>query len=138
MLGRVDDVMKVAGHRLSTAEVEDAINSHELVSESAAAAKPHGVKGEVPVVYAVLKPEGKPSGELERELKLHVRRKIGPTATPEVVIFVPNLPRTRSGKIMRRILKALLTNASIGDTSTLLNPKCVEDLKQKVGYKRSA
>ena len=136
--GRVDDVMKVAGHRLSSAEVEDSINSHELVSESAVVAKPHEVKGEVPVVYAVLKPEGKPSTEFERELKLHVRKQIGPTAIPEAIIFTTDLPKTRSGKIMRRVLKALLINAPLGDTSTLLNPECVEDLKRKVGYKGPA
>ena len=136
--GRVDDVMKVAGHRLSSAEVEDAINSHELVSESAVVAKPHLIKGEAPVVFVVLKHIGKPSAELENELKSHVRKLIGPTATPEAVIFAPDLPKTRSGKIMRRILKALLMNTPVGDTSTLLNPEIVEDLKQKVGYKGQA
>lgn len=133
--GRVDDIMKVAGHRLSTAEVEDAVNSHPSVSESAVVPKPDDIKGEVPVVYAVLKPGVEPSAGLEREIILQVRKRIGPTATPAKVVFAPDLPKTRSGKIMRRILKALLINAPVGDTSTLLNPEVVESLKQIVGYK---
>jgi acetyl-CoA synthetase len=130
--GRVDDVMKVAGHRLATAEVEDAVNTHPLVAESAVVPKPHEVKGEVPVVFAVLKPGALPSPQLEEEIKKIVRQKIGPTATPEQVIFVPDLPKTRSGKIMRRILKALLTGSPVGDITTLVNPDVVETLKRIV------
>lgn len=133
--GRVDDVMKVAGHRLATAEVEDVVNHHRWVSECAVVPKPHEIKGEVPVVFAVLKPGATPSPELSEEVKKLVRSTIGPTATPEEVIFVPDLPKTRSGKIMRRILKALLTNSPVGDTTTLVNPEVVEKLKQLVGYK---
>ncbi len=132
--GRVDDVMKVSGHRLSTAEVEDVINAHEAVTESAVVSKPHEVKGETPVAYVVLRKGVSPSPELEKELKSLVREKIGPTATPERILFVPDLPKTRSGKIMRRILKSLLINAPIGDTSTLFNPEVVEILKERVGY----
>ncbi len=130
--GRVDDVMKVAGHRLATGEVEDAVNTHPLVAESAVVPKPHEVKGEVPVVFAVLKPGAVPSPQLEEEIKKVVRQKIGPTATPEQVIFAPDLPKTRSGKIMRRILKALLTGSPVGDVTTLVNPEVVETLKRIV------
>ena len=130
--GRVDDVMKVAGHRLATGEVEDAVNTHPLVAESAVVPKPHEIKGEVPVVFAVLKPGATPSPQLEEEIKKIVRQRIGPTATPEQVVFVPDLPKTRSGKIMRRILKALLTGSPVGDTTTLVNPEVVETLKQIV------
>jgi acetyl-CoA synthetase len=133
--GRVDDVMKVSGHRLSTAELEDVIDTHRLVTESAVVPKPHEIKGEVPIAYVVLKEGVSPSQELEDELKLLVREKIGAPARPEEIIFVPDLPKTRSGKIMRRILKSLLINAPIGDTSTLLNPEVVALLRDRVGYK---
>jgi acetyl-CoA synthetase len=133
--GRVDDVMKVAGHRLSTAELEDALNRHEAVVESAVVAKPHEIKGEAPVAYIVLQPGFEPSDDLVKDLIKHVDRTMGPIARPERIIFVDELPKTRSGKIMRRILKALLMNEPLGDTMTLLNPECVESLKQKVGYR---
>ncbi|MDI6884146.1 MAG: acetate--CoA ligase [Hadesarchaea archaeon] len=132
--GRVDDVMKVAGHRLSTAELEDAMNRHAAVSESAVIPKPHPIKGETPVVYVILKKGVAPSDELAKELVAHVGKVVGPIAKPEQVFIVEELPKTRSGKIMRRILKALLTNDPIGDTSTLFNPESVESLKKKVGY----
>lgn len=133
--GRVDDVMKVAGHRLSTAELEDILNLHEAVVESAVIAKPHEIKGEVPVAFVILKPGYQPGEELVRELIKHVDARMGPIARPEKIYFVEDLPKTRSGKIMRRILKALLTNEPIGDTSTLLNPETVESLKRIVGYR---
>ncbi|MCS7120726.1 MAG: acetate--CoA ligase [Nitrososphaerota archaeon] len=135
--GRVDDVMKVAGHRLSTAEVENAIALHPAVVECAVVAAPHDIKGEVPVAFVTLKPGYNPTPELEAELKKQVDKAIGPTARPERVIIVDDLPKTRSGKIMRRILKALTSNQPIGDISTLMNPESVEALKQKVGYKGS-
>jgi acetyl-CoA synthetase len=133
--GRVDDVMKVAGHRISTAELEDALNRHEAVVESAVVARPHEIKGEVPIAYVILEPNFKPSDDLVKELIKHVDKTMGPIARPEKIIFVDELPKTRSGKIMRRILKALVMNEPIGDTMTLLNPESVESLKQKVGYK---
>jgi acetyl-CoA synthetase len=133
--GRVDDVMKVSGHRLSTAELEDAIDAHQLVIESAVVPKPHELKGEVPVAYVVLKEGVSPSQELADELKALVRKKIGAPARPEAVIFVPDLPKTRSGKIMRRILKSMLINVPMGDISTLVNPEIVEILKEELGYK---
>jgi len=135
--GRVDDVMKVAGHRLSTAEVEDAINTHPFVTESAVVPRPHDLKGEVPVAYVVLKGDRSPSKELEAELKALVRERIGPIAVPEEIIFAPDLPKTRSGKIMRRILKALLINAPVGDISTLLNPEAVEAVKQALASRKA-
>lgn len=133
--GRVDDVMKVAGHRMSTAELEDVLNRHKAVMESAVVAKPHVIKGEAPVAYVALEPGVKPSDELAEELIVYIRKVIGPIAKPERIIFAGELPKTRSGKIVRRILKALLINEPIGDTSTLLNPKSIEELKRKVGYK---
>ncbi len=136
LTGRVDDVMKVAGHRLSTAELENAITSHEAVVECAVVACPHEIKGEVPVAFVTLKKEVEPSEQLIRELIKHVDVTIGPTARPSRIIFAKELPKTRSGKIMRRILKSLVRNEPIGDTTTLMNPGSVEKLKGKVGYKR--
>lgn len=103
--------------------------------ESAVVAKPHVIKGEAPVAYVALKPGVKSSNELAEELIVHIRKMIGPIAKPERIIFADELPKTRSGKIVRRILKALIINEPIGDTSTLLNPKSIEELKRKVGYK---
>ena len=133
--GRVDDVMKVAGHRLSTAEMEDMLNRHEAIVESAVIAKPHEIKGEVPNAYVILKKGFEPSEDLKNKLIKHIDERIGPIARPERIIFVEDLPKTRSGKIMRRILKSLLTNEPIGDVSTLVNPEAVMELIQKVGYK---
>ena len=129
--------MKVAGHRLSTAEVENAITQHPAVVECAVVAAPHDIKGEVPVAFVTLKPGYKASGELENELKQQVVKVIGPTARPDRIIIVDDLPKTRSGKIMRRILKALTRNQPIGDVTTLMNPESVQALKEKVGYKES-
>ncbi len=132
--GRIDDVMKVAGHRLSTGEVENAIASHDKVSECAVVPKPHQIKGEVPVAFVVLKGV-EPSDELRQELVDHVKKEIGPTAKPEEIYFVNDLPKTRSGKIMRRMLKSLLTNKPLGDSTTLQNPRAVDHLKEVTGYK---
>ena len=135
LTGRVDDVMKVAGHRLSTAEVENAIAQHQAVAECAVVAMPHDIKGEVPVAFVALKAGFKCSPQLEDELRKKVSEVIGPTARPEKIVLVDDLPKTRSGKIMRRILKALTTNQPIGDITTLMNPDSVQTLKDKVGYK---
>jgi acetyl-CoA synthetase len=134
LTGRVDDVMKVAGHRLSTAEVENALTLHPSVAECAVVAAPHDVKGEVPIAFVVLKQDVTASPELESELVKQVVKVIGPTAKPEKIVLTDALPKTRSGKIMRRILKALVKGDTIGDTTTLMNPETVEDLKQKVEY----
>ena len=132
--GRIDDVMKVAGHRLSTGEVENAIASHDKVSECAVVPKPHEIKGEVPIAFVVLKGV-EPSDELKQELVDHVKKEIGPTAKPEAIYFVNDLPKTRSGKIMRRMLKSLLTNRPLGDSTTLQNPQSVAHLKEVTDYK---
>ncbi len=134
LTGRVDDVMKVAGHRLSTAEVENALTQHASVAECAVVAAPHDVKGEVPVAFVVLKQGIMSSEALESELIQQVVKVIGPTAKPAKIVLTDALPKTRSGKIMRRILKALVKGETVGDVTTLMNPETVEDLKQKVGY----
>ncbi|HUV97925.1 MAG TPA: AMP-binding protein, partial [Candidatus Paceibacterota bacterium] len=134
LTGRVDDVMKVAGHRLSTAEVENALTQHASVAECAVVSAPHDIKGEVPVAFVVLKQGISPSPALEGELLQQVVKAIGPTAKPERIIMTDSLPKTRSGKIMRRILKALVKGEKVGDITTLMNPEAVEDLKRKVGY----
>jgi len=138
LTGRVDDVMKVAGHRLSTAEVENALTQHPSVAECAVVAAPHDIKGEVPVAFVTLKEGITPSAKLEAELSQTVVRVIGPTARPERIILTEALPKTRSGKIMRRILKSLVKNEPVGDTTTLMNPEAVSDLQQKVSAKVKA
>lgn len=130
--GRVDDVMKVAGHRLANAEVEDALNRHEAVIESAVVGAPDPIKGEVPVAFVVLEKGVTPSEELKRELIKQVERIIGPTARPKAIIYVEDLPKTRSGKIMRRIIKRLINKEPVGDVTTLMNPESVEKLKKVV------
>ncbi len=134
--GRVDDVMKVAGHRMSTAELEDGFNRHPDVTETAVVPQPDPLKGEVPVAYIVLKNNNKASDALAKELVDHIAKVVGPIAKPKQIFFVDELPKTRSGKIMRRILKALVTKDKIGDTSTLVNPGVVEDLMVKTGYNK--
>jgi acetyl-CoA synthetase len=130
--------MKVAGHRLSTAEVENALTQHQAVVECAVVAAPHDIKGEVPVAFVTMKQGYRSSPELEAELKKQVTKVIGPTARPDRIILVEDLPKTRSGKIMRRILKYLTRNQPIGDITTLMNPESVQALKEKVGYKETA
>ena len=129
LLGRADEVLKVAGHRIGTVELESALVSHPAVSEAAVMGKEDAVKGEVPVAFVVLRSGFVPSDELRAELVKHIRTTIGPIATPEAVIIVNKLPKTRSGKIMRRILKAVLLGAPIGDVSTLEDEASVEDIK---------
>ena len=128
--GRVDDVIKVSGHRIGTAEVEDALNSHPKVAESAVVGYPHDIKGEGIYAYVVLMENETFSEDLRKELIQHVRKVIGPIATPEVILFVPGLPKTRSGKIMRRILRKVAENAfdQLGDISTLADPGVVETI----------
>ena len=130
--GRTDDVMKVAGHRLSTAELENAINDYKNVNECVVVSIPDKIKGEVPVSFAILK-KGKGNEKLEKAIKKHVDLKIGPTARPARVYFVEDLPKTRSGKIMRRILKNLLANEEPQGLMTLVNPESVEAIKKIIG-----
>ena len=130
LLGRADEVLKIAGHRIGTMEIESALVSHPAVSEAATIGKPHEVKGESISIFAILKQSYEPTEELKQELKKHVRKVIGPVATPEEIYFVHSLPKTRSGKIMRRVLKAVLTDMPIGDLSTLEDEASVEEVKK--------
>jgi len=128
--GRVDDVIIVSGHNLGTAELESAFVAHPKVAEAAVVGYPHDIKGNGLYCYVTLNAEEKSSGELERDLKLWVRKQIGPIATPDLIQFAPGLPKTRSGKIMRRILRKIAANEhdQLGDTTTLADPTVVESL----------
>ncbi|MBT9142181.1 MAG: Acetyl-coenzyme A synthetase [Dehalococcoidia bacterium] len=136
LTGRVDDVINISGHRLGTAEVESALVSHPAVAEAAVVGFPHDIKGEGIYSYVILRQGFSASDELRKELVQHVRKVIGPIATPDRLQFAPGLPKTRSGKIMRRILRKIAHNEleSIGDTSTLADPAVVEVLiSERVG-----
>jgi acetyl-CoA synthetase len=128
--GRVDDVLNVSGHRLGTAEVESALVSHPLVAEAAVVGYPHDIKGQGIYCYVTLMAGTKGTDELKKELAATVRKVIGPTATPDLIQFSPGLPKTRSGKIMRRILRKIAEDdfSNLGDTSTLADPAVVDDL----------
>jgi acetyl-CoA synthetase len=128
--GRVDDVINVSGHRLGTAEVESALVAHDLVSEAAVVGYPHDIKGQGIYAYVTLMSGEEPSENLRKELVAWVRKEIGPIASPDVIQFAPGLPKTRSGKIMRRILRKIAESEfqALGDTSTLADPSVVEDL----------
>ena len=128
--GRVDDVLNISGHRMGTAEVESALVSHPLVAESAVVGYPHDIKGQGIYVYVTLVAGAEPSDELRTELRNWVRKEIGPIATPDLIQWAPGLPKTRSGKIMRRILRKIAENdySNLGDTSNLAEPEVVENL----------
>jgi acetyl-CoA synthetase len=128
--GRVDDVINVSGHRMGTAEVESALVAHKDVSEAAVVGFPHEIKGQGIYAYVTLMTGTEPSAELRKELVAWVRKEIGPIAAPDVIQFAPGLPKTRSGKIMRRILRKIAENelGALGDTSTLADPAVVDDL----------
>ena len=131
--GRVDDVLNVSGHRMGTAEIESALVAHEKVAEAAVVGYPHDIKGQGVYTYVTLLEGEEPSPELEKELRNWVRKEIGPIASPDVIQFTPALPKTRSGKIMRRILRkvAAREDGSLGDTSTLADPGVVDELISK-------
>lgn len=129
MLGRADDVLKVAGHRLGTAEIESGFVSHKSIAEAAVCGIPHDVKGESIIVFLVLKEGVTSSKQLENELIQHIRKVVGPIATPDQLYIVSKLPKTRSGKIMRRLLKAVANNETIGDISTLEDEAAVDEVK---------
>ncbi|MCK4453831.1 acetate--CoA ligase [Candidatus Parcubacteria bacterium] len=131
IVGRVDDVIKVAGHRFTTGELENAISKLSSVSECAVIGIPDEIKGETPIVFVVLKKE-KSIEETKKELIGQLRKEIGPIASPKQVYLVEDLPKTRSGKIMRRILKRLLAKEKLGDLSTLANPESIKDIKKVV------
>ena len=128
--GRVDDVINVSGHRMGTAEVESALVSNKNVAESAVVGYPHDIKGQGIYAYVTLTDSIEPTEELRKELLLWVRKEIGPIATPDLIQWAPSLPKTRSGKIMRRILRKIAANEhdQLGDISTLADPSVVEDL----------
>ncbi|MEY2960299.1 MAG: hypothetical protein RLZ60_129 [Pseudomonadota bacterium] len=128
--GRVDDVINVSGHRMGTAEVESALVAHAAVAEAAVVGYPHDIKGQGIYCYVTLMNGVEPTAELQKELEVWVRTEIGPIAKPDVIQWAPGLPKTRSGKIMRRILRKIAENdtGSLGDTSTLADPSVVDDL----------
>ena len=128
--GRVDDVINVSGHRMGTAEVESALVSHPKVAEAAVVGMPHEIKGQGIYAYVTLNANEEGSDELRTELKQWVRKEIGPIASPDAIQFAPALPKTRSGKIMRRILRKIAENdtGNLGDISTLADPGVVASL----------
>jgi acetyl-CoA synthetase len=134
IMGRIDDVLNVSGHRLGTMEIESALVANPLVAEAAVVGKPHEIKGEAVCAFVVLKgqrPEGEAIEELAKKLRDWVAHEIGPIAKPDEIRFGDNLPKTRSGKIMRRLLRSLAKNEEITqDVSTLENPAILEQLKQ--------
>ena len=135
LMGRIDDVLNVSGHRLGTAELESALVSHPAVAEAAVVGYPHEIKGDGIYAYVVLKAGNEPSEELKKRLHDHVRKEIGPIARPDKLQFALGLPKTRSGKIMRRILRKIASGETenLGDISTLAEPAVVDILvKQRL------
>ncbi len=132
--GRVDDVLNVSGHRLGTAEIESALVAHDSVAEAAVVGMPHDIKGQGIAAYVTLQADVAESEELRKELYVWVRKVMGPVATPDAIFWAPSLPKTRSGKIMRRILRKIVANEldSLGDTSTLAEPQVVDQLIKEV------
>jgi acetyl-CoA synthetase len=129
LLGRVDDVLNVAGHRLGTMEVESALVDHPQVAEAAVVGKPHEITGQAVAAFVTLKEGVKATPALADELKEHVVRKIGAIARPDQILFAADLPKTRSGKIMRRLLRDIAEGKALGDTTTLADPAVVAKLK---------
>ena len=129
MLGRADEVLKVAGHRLGTLELENAAVSHPAVAEAAAVGVSDPVKGEIIVLFAILSEGHEPTGQLKEDVRSHMRRLMGAIATPQDVYFVTRLPKTRSGKIMRRVLAAVASGSDVGDVSTLEDEASVEEVR---------
>jgi acetyl-CoA synthetase len=131
LLGRVDDVMNVSGHRISTIEVESALVDHPRVAEAAVAARADETTGQAIVAYVTLKGDEQGSVEMLEELRNHVAKVIGPIAKPANIVFTPELPKTRSGKIMRRLLRDVAEHRPLGDTTTLADPGVVEEIKTR-------
>ena len=131
LLGRVDDVLNVAGHRIGTMEVESALVDHPRVAEAAVVGRSHDVKGQAVAAFVTLKEGSTPSAGLIDELKEHVVRKIGALARPDQILFAADLPKTRSGKIMRRLLRDIAEGKTLGDTTTLADPSVVAKLKEQ-------
>lgn len=130
VLGRADEVIKVAGHRLGTYEIESALISHKAVAEAAVVGVPDQVKGEVPVAFVVLRSGNVPSDELRKELRVWVRQVVGPIAEPSNIIFVSKLPKTRSGKIMRRLVRQVVMNQPLGDATTLEDETSIDEARK--------
>ncbi|MBA3734499.1 MAG: acetate--CoA ligase [Actinobacteria bacterium] len=131
LLGRVDDVMNISGHRISTIEVESALVDHQKVAEAAVCGRADERTGQAIVAYVTLKGDEEGSIEMLEELRDHVAKKIGPIAKPANIVFTPELPKTRSGKIMRRLLRDVAENRALGDTTTLADPTVVEEIKER-------
>jgi acetyl-CoA synthetase len=131
ILGRLDDVIKVSGHRIGTMEVESAIVSHPKVAEAAVAPFPHKIKGQAIWAFVTLMGGIEKSAKLSKEIRMHVREEIGPVFQPDVIQFADALPKTRSGKIMRRILKAIASGTEIGNVTTLADPSVVDVLLEE-------
>ena len=131
LLGRVDDVMNVSAHRLSTVEVESALVDHPDVAEAAVCGRADPQTGQAIVAYVTLKSGVEGSVEKLEELREHVGRKIGPIARPASIVFTPELPKTRSGKIMRRLLRDVAEHRALGDTTTLADPAVVHEIEQR-------
>lgn len=132
IVGRIDDVLKVAGHRLTTGELENIISLHPDIIECAVIGKKDEIKGEVPVIFAVSRKDKKRVEKLKKEIIEKIKKEIGPIALPKEIYIVEDLPKTRSGKIMRRILKKLFTGEELGDLSTLVNQKNIEEIKRQI------
>ncbi len=137
LLGRVDDVMNVSGHRISTIEVESALVDHPAVAEAAVCGRADATTGQAIVAYVTLKGGQDPSVEMLEELRNHVGKKIGAIAKPANIVFTPELPKTRSGKIMRRLLRDVAENRPLGDTTTLADPAVVTELKERADSEQS-
>jgi len=131
LLGRVDDVINVAGHRLSTMEVESALVDHPAVAEAAAIGRAHEIKGQAVTAFVIVREGFAASDSLRDALREHVEKKIGAIARPDDVLFAADLPKTRSGKIMRRLLRDIAEGRALGDTTTLADPAVVRSLKEK-------
>ena len=132
LLGRVDDVMNVSGHRISTIEVESALVDHPSVAEAAVCGRNDALTGQAIVAYVTLKGGDEGSVEMLEELRNHVGRKIGPIAKPANIVFTPELPKTRSGKIMRRLLRDVADNRQLGDVTTLTDSSVMDLIKEKL------
>ena len=137
LLGRIDDVMNISGHRISTIEIESALVDHQDVAEAAVTSRKDDTTGEAIVAFVTLKGGVEGSVEKLEELRNHVSRKIGPIAKPANIVFTPELPKTRSGKIMRRLLRDVAENRPLGDTTTLADPTVVDELRSRGAEEQS-
>ena len=131
LLGRVDDVMNVSGHRISTTEVESALVDHSSVAEAAVVGATDDTTGQAIVGYCILRGGNEPSDDLREEIRQHVANKLGAIARPKAVVLVPDLPKTRSGKIMRRLLRDVAEGRKLGDTTTLADESVVDEIRDR-------